>query len=89
MLQPPLTATFEAAPLVPVLAPVSLITLARFRRLMAYEGWTVDLSRMCCDRLYAYERIAQAHTSAQPRLREAALGLFAVYEPQVGTEALH
>jgi len=48
---------------------------------MAYEGWPVDLARMCCDRIYVYERLAQAHNSASPRLRNAALSLFAAYAP--------
>jgi hypothetical protein len=47
---------------------------------MAGEGWAVDLARMCHDRLYAYERMAQAHTSASRRLRSAAVTLFADYE---------
>ena len=39
----------------------------------------MQLARMCYDRLYAYERIAQAHASANDTLRAAALQLFHAY----------
>jgi hypothetical protein len=68
-------------------APVFL--LARFRRLMALEGWNVDLARMCVDTPYAYERIAQAHTSAGTRLRQVALDLFAAIDRPLAGAALH
>ena len=83
-LPPPAPARFEAAPPQVLVANIPVIALARFRRLMAYEGWPVDLARMCCDRIYVYERLAQAHTSASPRLRNAALSLFAAYAPDEG-----
>jgi hypothetical protein len=60
-------------------ASVSVAALARFRRLMAFDGERVDLPRMCLDRLYAYERIACGHASADSRLREMSLQLFAAY----------
>ena len=61
---------------------VPLFLLARFRRLMALEGWVVDLPRMCVDPIYANERIAQAHTSAIARLRQVAFDLFAATDRQ-------
>jgi hypothetical protein len=36
----------------------------------------VQMTRMCFDRLYAYERIALAHASSDPALRQLALQLF-------------
>lgn len=53
--------------------------LQRFRALMAQERWPVQLARMCYDRLYAYERIAQAHASANEELRGTALQLFQAF----------
>ncbi len=85
----PAPTPFHPAPLVPLVARVSVIALARFRRLMASEGWAVDLARMCCDRIYAYECIAQAHTSATERLRRVALDLFAAYDPHAEATLLH
>jgi hypothetical protein len=79
-LKPPCQPSYEPAPLRAVVADVSGVRLSDFRDLMAGEGWAVDLARMCHDRLYAYERMAQAHTSASRRLRSAAVTLFADYE---------
>lgn len=53
--------------------------LLRFKSLMAREGMTVHVARMCYDRLYAYERIALAHAGAQDPLRRLALELFQAY----------
>ena len=53
-----------------------LRTLQQFRHLMADQGHTVQLARMCFDRLYAYERIALAHASNDEPLRALALRLF-------------
>jgi len=50
--------------------------LQRFHALMAIEGHPVQMTRMCFDRLYAYERIALAHASSDPALRQLALQLF-------------
>jgi hypothetical protein len=61
-----------------------IAALARFRRLMNYEGWEVDLPRMCIDRVYAYQCLATAHTSSDERLRAAALQLFATYDRNAG-----
>jgi hypothetical protein len=53
--------------------------LLRFRSMMVAEGQSVQLARMCFDRLYAYERIAAAHASASDPLRRLALELFQAY----------
>jgi len=50
--------------------------LQQFKGLMAAEDEPVQIGRMLFDRLYAYERIACAHASAQEPLRRLALGLF-------------
>lgn len=68
---------------------VPLFLLARFRRLMALEGWFIDLPRMCVDTVYAHECIAQAHSSAVLRLRQAALDLFAAFDRPLAGAALH
>jgi len=60
--------------------PLPIIEMARFRRLMNYEGWEVDLPRMCTDTAYAHERLATAHTSSDERLRSSAMRLFAAYD---------
>jgi hypothetical protein len=80
MMQPRKPVRFEAAPPQVLVASVPIFQLARFRRLMALEGWVIDLPRMCVDRIYAFERIALAHTSAMERLRQAALDLFGAYD---------
>ena len=77
------------APPVPLVACVSVLVLARFRRLMAAEGLAVDLPRICIDRLYAFERIARAHTSADERLRALALELFGAYHSNEAAAAAH
>ena len=71
--------THEAHALAAVL-PLPIIEMARFRRLMNYEGWEVDLPRMCIDTAYAHQCLATAHTSSDERLRRAALQLFAAYD---------
>jgi hypothetical protein len=63
----------------PVVADVGMGTLLRFKSLMAMEGQTVHVARMCYDRQYAFERIANAHTSAFDPLRRVALELFQAY----------
>jgi len=68
---------------------VPMFLLARFRRLMALEGWVVDLPRMCVDPTYVHERIAKAHTSAIVRLRQAAFDLFAATDRHHCALALH
>lgn len=54
----------------------NLHALQRFHVLMASEGHPVQMTRMCFDRLYAFERIALAHASGDPALRQLALHLF-------------
>lgn len=77
-------------PALPSGAHLDVPTLLRFKQLMATDGWPVQLARMCYDRLYAYERIAQAHASAQDPLRRVALELFQAYhrldQAESGTE---
>lgn len=73
----------EGHPVTAALAPVlalPIIEMARFRRLMNYEGWDVDLPRMCIDTAYAHQCLATAHTSSDARLRQAALQLFEAYD---------
>ena len=53
--------------------------LLRFKSMMALEGQAVHLARLCYDKLYAYERIAAAHTSGDENLRRLALELFQIY----------
>lgn len=53
--------------------------LLRFKSMMALEGQTVHLARLCYDKLYAYERIAAAHASSDETLRCLALELFQIY----------
>ena len=53
--------------------------LLRFKSMMAHEGHTVHLARLCYDKLYAYERIAVAHSSSDDQLRRLALELFQIY----------
>jgi len=62
------------------LLPLPVVVMARFRRLMQYEGWEVDLPRMCIDTDYAYRCLATAHTSSSDELRRAALVLFEAYD---------
>ena len=53
--------------------------LLRFKSMMAVEGHTVHLARLCYDKLYAYERIATAHACSDEGLRRLALELFQIY----------
>jgi hypothetical protein len=53
--------------------------LLRFKSMMALEGQTVHLARLCYDKLYAYERIAVAHACSDEGLRRLALELFQIY----------
>ena len=58
--------------------------LLRFRSMMAAEGQHVHLTRLCYDRLYAYERIAVAHASGHEELRRLALELFQICHQRPG-----
>ena len=75
-------------PPAPVLA-LPLGVMARFRRLMNYEGWEVDLPRMCTDIPYAHECLATAHTSGDERLRRTALALFEAYDRNAEAPLVH
>jgi hypothetical protein len=55
---------------------VDLWTLVRFKVLMAAEGWPVKTARMIFDRVYAHERLAFGHTSANEELRALSLDIF-------------
>ena len=59
--------------------------LLRFKSMMAVEGQTVHLARLCYDKLYAYERIAAAHASSDENLRRLALELFQIYHRRAVT----
>ena len=65
--------------MLPAGVQLSVEALQDFKALMMLDGWPVQLARMCYDRLYAYERIAQAHASANDELRRVALQLFQAY----------
>ncbi len=60
-------------------SPLPLFVMARFRRLMFVQGWSVDLSRLCIDPAYMYECLARAHHCGEEQLRRVALLLFAGY----------
>jgi hypothetical protein len=88
-LLPPSQPRWVRADSLPLVADVSLLQLARLRRLMAADGEHVDVPRMCLDRLYAMERIARAHASADTRLRALALAMFQAYHVERHAGALH
>ena len=79
-----------AAPdqLAPVLA-LPLALMARFKRLMKYEGWGIDVPRMFTDSAYAHGCLATAHTSSDERLRRTALSLFEAYGRNTSEPVLH
>ena len=65
-----------------------ILVMARFRRLMKFEGHDVDLPRMCIDADYAYHCLAAAHTSNDERLRHIALELFETYQRNASAVAV-
>lgn len=68
------------ADVVPVAAEaIDMGALLRFKSLMAACGLPVQLPRMCFDRLYAFQCIAQAHAGGSDPLRRLALELFQAY----------
>jgi hypothetical protein len=69
--------------------PLPVSALSRFQRLMAYEGWAVDVGRMCIDTAYAHDCLATAHTSCHEPLRQSALQLFEAYGRNSAPPALH
>jgi len=64
----------------PIAGPVDMADLQRFQSLMVVEGLSVQPTRMLYDRLYACERLAQGHASANPILRELSMHLFHGYQ---------
>lgn len=79
MKRPPLPTHFAAAPPMCLVAAVPIERLVRFKRWMNSEGQHVDIGRMCLDRIYAQERIEQAHRSGNDRLRLETVLLFRDY----------
>jgi len=69
--------------------PLPVGVMVRFRRLMQYEGWEVDLPRMCVDTDYAYRCLATAHGSSDERLRRTALVLFEAYDRNTNGAVVH
>jgi hypothetical protein len=57
-----------------------LAMLSRFSQLMADDGLAVDTRRMQTDAVYAFEKLAQAHTSTYDALRECAMRVFALFQ---------
>jgi hypothetical protein len=55
---------------------IDFLTLARFRALMAEQGWRVETARMLFDRVYAHERLSWAHGGTDESLRRLALDMF-------------
>jgi hypothetical protein len=76
-----------AAPLLPLVAPVRIEQLRELATWMALDGQRVNLSRLCVDRVYALEVLAEAHASDLDPLRELAMGLFAAFERHDATVA--
>ena len=73
-----------------VVAPeVCTTELLRFQGLMAGEGHTVQVGRMCYDRPYAFDCLALAHASACDPLRRLALSLFGAYQRGDSARTLH
>jgi hypothetical protein len=64
----------------PIAGPVDSADLHRFQQLMAQEDIALQPTRMLYDRLYAFERLAQGHASANPDLRDLAMHLFNGYQ---------
>lgn len=73
----PQTSTDLASPLV---GPIDSSDLQLFTAQMAYAQIALQPTRMLYDRLYAIERLAAAHASASPALRELAMRLFNGYQ---------
>ncbi len=74
-----MTAARHLAPAAADAAPATVLPVSGlrvFQRLMAYDGWQVDLQRLCTDPEYAQACLATAHTSGRDALRQAAIRLF-------------
>lgn len=89
MKSPPIPLLALAEPVRTATAAVPVSRLSDFSELMHDAGLSVDLIRLCHDRLYAYERIARAQNSGHRRLRSAAVTLFLDYEHRPADEVLH
>lgn len=89
MKPPPIPMLALAEPVRTATAAVPVARLSDFSELMRDAGLSVDLIRLCHDRLYAYERMARAQTSGHRQLRSAAVTLFVDYERRPADEALH
>jgi hypothetical protein len=63
-----------------IAGPVEASQLQDFQVLMQQAGLRLQPTRMLYDRLYALERLADAHASACPALREMAMRLFDRYQ---------
>lgn len=66
--------------LMPIAGPVDLRELQALQQLMSAQRLGLQPTRMLYDRLYAFERLAAAHASADESLRELALELFQRYQ---------
>ena len=64
----------------PVAGAVPLHELLELQTLLQGEGQGLQPTRMLYDRLYALDRLAVAHASANPKLREQAVRLFDRYQ---------
>jgi len=64
----------------PIAGPVDFQHLQAFHALMQAQGLRLQPTRMLYDRLYAFERLAEAHASASPALRDMAIDLFERYQ---------
>jgi hypothetical protein len=54
----------------------ALVTFERFAAAMSHHGLAAQPLRMLCDKLYAHEQIALAHSTADRDLRHLAVALF-------------
>ena len=63
---------------------IDLLTLARFKALMAEQGWRVETARMLFDSVYAHERLAWARGGSDESLRRLALDMFRALHAQDG-----
>ncbi len=66
-----------------------LFAMARFRRLMSQQGWTVDLGRLCSEPAYMHRCLARAHACGEEQLRRVALLVFAGYSVQPDLTFMH
>ena len=57
-----------------------LETLLQFMREMSKRGLPLQGERLLYDRIYAFERLSVAHSSAWPKLRDLAIQLFSQYQ---------